>query len=395
MSDAPRPLTRAQLAVFLKDHQAIRTMERMSTQSLVDMPDALEDIAQLAATSDARISEAIAATNRLAEAIEALLAQPTPAQALAYFSPTISSAPGSGNGLYLAATGAPAIASLVSVRLEVNGVTQQYNTATQAAYNLGTTVPATSTTRHVFGASGNNGVEVAALAGSPRYVSKRYNGAYATPTKTVNANILSTYRVEGYQETTGAFVGYATFDVVASEDWTSTAQGHKITFRSVATGTITANSTLILQATQTQYHAGAVATPSSTFQGDLASGWYLIGTSNIGMSIAGVKVFDWSTTAATLTTLDLKLATVGKGLYIKEGTNACMGVATLVLGTVVVNTTKVTANSRIQLTAQSLGTVAAPSALTVSARTAGASFTILASQLTDTSVVAWHIVEPA
>lgn len=74
--DAPRPLTRAQLAAFLKDHQAIRTMERMSQQSLVDMPGALEDLAQMAATSDARISQAIAATNRLAEAIESLLLAP-------------------------------------------------------------------------------------------------------------------------------------------------------------------------------------------------------------------------------------------------------------------------------------------------------------------------------
>lgn len=72
-----------------------------------------------------------------------------------------------------------------------------------------------------------------------------------------------------------------------------------------------------------------------------------------------------------------------------------LGAATLVAGTVVVATTAVTANSRIFLTGQSLGTVTAPSALTVSARTPGTSFTILASQATDTSVVAWQINEPA
>jgi hypothetical protein len=53
---------------------------------------------------------------------------------------------------------------------------------------------------------------------------------------------------------------------------------------------------------------------------------------------------------------NMKLGTVGSGLYVKEGSNATMGVATLSAGTVVVPTTKVTANSRIQLTAQSLGT---------------------------------------
>lgn len=92
---------------------------------------------------------------------------------------------------------------------------------------------------------------------------------------------------------------------------------------------------------------------------------------------------------------DLKISTAGKGLFVKEGSNAKMGVATLVLGTAVVTTTAVTANSRIQLTAQTLATVTVPSALAVSARTASTSFTILASDLTDTSTVAWFIVEPA
>jgi hypothetical protein len=71
------------------------------------------------------------------------------------------------------------------------------------------------------------------------------------------------------------------------------------------------------------------------------------------------------------------------------------GVATLASGTVVVSTPAVTANSRILLTTQSLGTVTVPSALCVSARTPGTSFTILASVLTDTSVVAWELIEVA
>src|SRR5437660_9090880 len=62
----------------------------------------------------------------------------------------------------------------------------------------------------------------------------------------------------------------------------------------------------------------------------------------------------------TVTAGDVVIATAGKGLKVKEGSNATMGVATLVTGTVVVATTKVTATSRIQLTAQSLGTVTAP-----------------------------------
>lgn len=87
------------------------------------------------------------------------------------------------------------------------------------------------------------------------------------------------------------------------------------------------------------------------------------------------------------------LGVAGGVVRVKEGTNASMGTATLVAGTVTVNTTKVTANSRIFLSAQTTG--AAPGALRVSARTAGTSFTITSTSGTDTSAVAWWIVEPA
>lgn len=88
------------------------------------------------------------------------------------------------------------------------------------------------------------------------------------------------------------------------------------------------------------------------------------------------------------------LGTAGGRLRLKEGAAAStMGRATLVGGTVTVNTSSVTANSEIFLTAQTSG--AAPGALRVSARTAGTSFTITSSSGTDTSTVAWMIVEPA
>jgi hypothetical protein len=92
---------------------------------------------------------------------------------------------------------------------------------------------------------------------------------------------------------------------------------------------------------------------------------------------------------------DLKLLTAGNGFYVKEGTNATMGTATLVAGTVTVNTTKVTANSRIYLTVQSLGTVAVATPIAITARVAGTSFTITSSGVTDTSVISWIIIEPS
>lgn len=85
--------------------------------------------------------------------------------------------------------------------------------------------------------------------------------------------------------------------------------------------------------------------------------------------------------------------TAGGGLRIKEGANAMMGTATLVGGTVTVPTTKVTANSRVFLTAQNTG--GTPGALRVSGRSAGTSFTVTSTSGSDTSAVAWMIVEPA
>lgn len=83
------------------------------------------------------------------------------------------------------------------------------------------------------------------------------------------------------------------------------------------------------------------------------------------------------------------------GLRVTEGVDAKMGIATLVGGTVRVNTTAVTANSRIFIMVESLGTVTVPTAVAITARTPGASFDISSANVLDTSDVAWMIVEPA
>jgi hypothetical protein len=89
---------------------------------------------------------------------------------------------------------------------------------------------------------------------------------------------------------------------------------------------------------------------------------------------------------------DFDIATAGKGLRVKEGSNAKQGTATLTAGSVVVSNTSVTANSRIFLTSQADG--GTPGFLRVSTRTAGTSFTITSSSGTDTSTVAYQIFEP-
>ena len=70
------------------------------------------------------------------------------------------------------------------------------------------------------------------------------------------------------------------------------------------------------------------------------------------------------------------------------------GLATLVAGTVTISSSIVTANSRIFCTIQSLGTVSTPKEIAVTARVPGTSFTITSADGTDTSLIAWFIIEP-
>lgn len=83
--------------------------------------------------------------------------------------------------------------------------------------------------------------------------------------------------------------------------------------------------------------------------------------------------------------------TAGAGVTIKGGTNAKIGTATLVGGAATVANTSVTANSLIFLTVQN-GT-ASTGTVSVGTKTAGTSFTIVSSNASDTTTVAYLIVE--
>lgn len=88
---------------------------------------------------------------------------------------------------------------------------------------------------------------------------------------------------------------------------------------------------------------------------------------------------------------NLSLTTAGNKLLIATGTNASAGTATLVGGTVTVNTTAVTSNSIILLTPQTYGPFAG--VVAISAITAGTSFQINSrGGSNDTAVVGWLII---
>lgn len=89
----------------------------------------------------------------------------------------------------------------------------------------------------------------------------------------------------------------------------------------------------------------------------------------------------------------LNVTTAGNGVAIAHGSNCKLGTATLSAGTVTVSNTTVTSNSVFFLTVQTLGTVSVPSAVAVTSKNVGTSFTITSGAVTDTSTVAWMIVE--
>ncbi|MFI0967050.1 glycosyl hydrolase family 28-related protein [Streptomyces sp. NPDC021080] len=104
--------------------------------------------------------------------------------------------------------------------------------------------------------------------------------------------------------------------------------------------------------------------------------WGRIGTAQIGSSDS-----------------DIIVGLAGKGLRVKEGSNAKMGTATLVAGTVTVANTSVTSTSRIIAFSQADG--GTPGWLRCSTRVVGTSFTITSSSGSDTSTIMWIIYEPA
>jgi hypothetical protein len=130
----------------------------------------------------------------------------------------------------------------------------------------------------------------------------------------------------------------------------------------------------------------------------------IAGGRGTGTAVGGAVYLATSSAGSTGTTLNalvnrvkisylgLDLPVAGERIAIKEGSNASLGTAVLVAGTATVNNTLVTANSRIFLTAQAAG--GTPGAVYVSARTAGTSFAITSTSGTDTSTVAYLIIEP-
>jgi hypothetical protein len=133
---------------------------------------------------------------------------------------------------------------------------------------------------------------------------------------------------------------------------------------------------------------GNVAMPAG---GIVISNYYWGLVEAVGTSFR-IAPFDSVSSNGDTITGSLDFVVAGQGLKVSEGANGKQGVAALVAGTVVVANTSITANSRILLSPQETGLLTG--IVRVSARTAGVSFTLLSTIITDTAVIAYEIFEP-
>lgn len=108
------------------------------------------------------------------------------------------------------------------------------------------------------------------------------------------------------------------------------------------------------------------------------------------MRVGATDIAYWDTNGLSL--LSGKKITTAKIDVTTSGAGASAGSATLVGGTVIVNTTAIAAGSIVMLTVQSLGTVTSPKPISKGTVVAGTSFVINSSDPTDTSVVGWLII---
>lgn len=358
----------------------------------------LTDLEVLESTSDARISQAVAAANRLAEAIEGLLAQVAPqptqlpddlAAPPAALQPPDDLTPPPvpltagrlttvlGSALSANPTGTIGLTA-------VNGTLNTY-IRSDGAPALSQAIAPTWSAQHIFSLAGNLATPTILMTSTQPVLAMDETDQAADEKRWAMLPAAKVLQRRSATDTGGASI-----------IWESITRGTGTAIADMRWGDSTNNNTYTFNSSGLSTFSGSVSAATLIPSGGAAptNGLYLPNSNNPAISANSTKVLDCISTAARVTG-NLSLTTAGNGILIKEGTNATMGRVTLVAGAAVVNTTKVTATSEIILTGQALGTIAVPVARDVTARTAGTSFTITSANVTDTSIVAWVILEPA
>lgn len=117
--------------------------------------------------------------------------------------------------------------------------------------------------------------------------------------------------------------------------------------------------------------------------------------SGVALSLSGtnVSVIGGLSADSSTATNGYNVPTIGKGLTVKAGANGKLSstAETLSAGTVVVNNTSITANSKVFLQPTTVSPVSG--VLAVTAKSVGTSFTVTSSNVGDTNQFSWFIVE--
>lgn len=205
---------------------------------------------------------------------------------------------------------------------------------------------------------------------TPALITQRANGTQAAPSALQSGNIFGVFGGRGYMATGYSGVSRADVQFRATENWTDSANGARIVFATTANGAAARTSRWYIDADGgfKPFTDGAVALGDSTHQ--VASASFVNCTSGASPAVCGASVVGGVAVAAAATSL-------------------------------VVNTTAVTAKSRIVISMDSslgsdLGITCntANIAAWISARTAGTSFTITTASgpVTNPMCLSYHIL---
>jgi len=143
----------------------------------------------------------------------------------------------------------------------------------------------------------------------------------------------------------------------------------------------TTSSTVFLGASITAKQQNTWTSTASTRNGQLDFATSTAGTGSTKLSVKSDEV--------TITAVDLKFASLGKGIYLKAGANCRLGTVTLVAGGATVSNTTVAATDHIFFSLRTVG--GTPALMPTYAVTPGSQFTVTATA-TDTSTYDWFIV---
>ena len=312
-------------------------------------------------------------------------------------------------GAYMGGTGALVGAS-VAVTGAITGAT------------LTTTGAIAGTTGTFSGlVSANAGVDVGAALAGPVYKARQIATNPVVGNKLLTADANYAYEVLGDGKTNWGAGGASAVDTnlyrsvanTLKTDDALTVEGVVTAKAGVDVGLATAGPSL-----KTQQVLANTVLSNSLLAEDVNHSIEVLGSGKINWGVGGATAVDtnlYRSAADTLKTDDalivtgaltsaalgattgafsdtLSVSVAGKGIAVKEGSNAKQGVATLIGGTATVLTSSVTADSRIFLTAQDADTIGP---LQVSARTPATSFVITSAIGTDHGVVAYEVFEPA